>query len=205
MYQRLADIDQGYRLIGENLLNPRDWFVPLFLLRTHSSYLGGGHLALAGQVPESYMLIRGCLENAAYAFYFHRNPDSHQRWLRRHDSPKTKRAVEEEFRIRALLRVLRGRDQKLGEAATLLYERTIDFGAHPNERAVTQMLRLTETEAQRRFDMRYLIGHGEAMQLCLKTAAQAGICGLKVFEYVFPERYALLGLSDRLRTLQEGL
>jgi hypothetical protein len=45
-YRRLADIDKGYRLIGENLLNPPDWFVSLFLLRTHSSYLGGTHLAL---------------------------------------------------------------------------------------------------------------------------------------------------------------
>ena len=50
--------------------------------------------------------------------------------------------------------------------------------------------------------------HDRARQgddLCLKTAAQAGVCGLKVFEYVFPERYALLGLTDQIRNLQGEL
>lgn len=202
-YERLAAIDKGYRLIGENLLNPPDWFVALFLLRTHSSYLGGAHLALAGQLPESYMLLRGCVENAVYAFYFHKNPDSHERWLRRHDNPKAKKVVEHEFKIRALLRLLSKHDEKLGNAASMLYERSIDYGGHPNERAVTQMLKLTKNEAQRRFDLNYLTGHIRAMDLCLKTAAQAGVCGL--FEYVFPERYALLGLTDQIRNLQGGL
>jgi hypothetical protein len=204
-YERLTSIDKGYRLIGENLLNPPDWFVALFLLRTHSSYLGGAHLALAGQLPESYMLLRGCVENAVYAFYFHKNPNSHERWLRRHENPKAKKIVEDEFRIRALLRLLSKHDEKLANAATALYERTIDFGGHPNERAVTQMLKLTENEAHRRFDLNYLAGHTRGMDLCLKTAAQAGVCGLKVFEYVFPERYALLGLSAHIRKLQDGL
>jgi hypothetical protein len=158
-YQRLARIDTGLRLIGENLNNAEDWFVCLFLLRTHSSYLGAAHLALGGQLPESYMLQRGCLENAVYAFYFHRTPDSHERWLRRHDSPRTKKVAEEEFRIRALLRLLRAHDEKLGTVAARLYERTIDYGGHPNERAVTQMLILNRAERTRHFNLHYLTGH----------------------------------------------
>jgi hypothetical protein len=43
------------------------------------------------------------------------------------------------------------------------------------------------------------------MDLSLKTAAQAGVLGLKIFETVFPERYALLGLTETLRELQDGL
>ena len=122
-YQRLADIDAGFRMIGENLKNPPDWFVALFLLRAHSSYLGAAHLALAGQLPEAYMLLRGCIENAVYAFYFHRIPDSHDRWLRRHDSDTAKKTVQDEFRIRALLRLLKKHDPRLGQIADELYER----------------------------------------------------------------------------------
>jgi len=202
-YRRLSDVDKGFRLIGENLLNPPDWFICLFLLRTHSSYLGGAHLALAGQLPECYMLLRGSLESAVYAFYFHHNPRSHERWLRRHDSPQTKKIVRDEFQIAALLRLLIKHDEKLGTIASTLYERTIDFGGHPNERAVTQMLKLTKKE--RRIDVNYLTGHTSGMDLALKSVAQVGVCGLKIFRYAFPERYDLLGLTDRLRQLEADL
>jgi hypothetical protein len=204
-YQRLSDIDAGFRLIGENLHEPQDWFVALFLLRTHSSYLGATHLALAGQLPESYMLLRGALENAVYGFYFYKTPDSHERWLRRHDSPQSRKVVEGEFRIRALLRLLRSRDEKLGTIATELYERTIDFGAHPNERALTQILKHTSNQTAHRMDLTYLSGHTSAMDLCLKSTAQVVACGLRVFAHVYPERYNLLGLTDRLPVLEAGL
>jgi hypothetical protein len=204
-YRRLADIDAGFRLIGENLKNPDDWFVPLFLLRAHSSFLGAAHLALAGQLPEAYMLLRGSIENAVYAFYFHKTPDSHERWLRRHDSDKTKRIVQGEFRIRALLRLLSKHDETLGSIADQLYERAIDFGGHPNERALSQVLKLSETEADRLLHVNYLSGHTVAFQSCLKSTAQVGVLVLKVFQKVFPERYDLLGLSERLKELQQNL
>jgi hypothetical protein len=204
-YQRLATIDAAFRLIGENLKNPPDWFVALFLLRAHSSFLGGAHLALAGQLPEAYMLLRGSLENAAYSFYFSQVPESHERWLRRHDSSAAKQVVQDEFRIRALLKLLKKRDETLGKIATTLYERTIDFGAHPNERGLIQMLTMSETDRERQLQVRYLTGHSSAMDLCLKTSAQVGVCVLKVFQYVFRERYDLLGLSDRLKVLEQGL
>jgi hypothetical protein len=204
-YRRLAEIDKGFRLIGENLTNPPDWFVSLFLLRTHSSYLGGAHLALAGQLPESYMLLRGSLENAVYGFYFHLTPDSHERWLRRHDSPQTQKVVQDEFRIRALLRLLKTHDQKLGQVVTTLYEQTIDYGGHPNERAVTQMVKLTQNEGERRIDMNYLTGHTSGMDLALKSAMRVGVCGLKIFRHEYPERYDLIGLTERLGELEQDL
>jgi hypothetical protein len=205
-YQRLADIDAGFRLIGENLHEPRDWFVALFLPRTHSSYLAAAHLALAGQLPESYMLLRGSLENAIYAFYFEKTPDSHMRWLRRHDSEKTKKAVQEEFAIRALMRLLTRHDEKLGGIAKTLYEHTIDYGGHPNERGLTQTLKHSQPSARtRRLDVSYLTGHNRAMDLCLKSTARVGACGLRVFAHIYPERYSLLGLTERLPAFEKGL
>jgi hypothetical protein len=34
---------------------------------------------------------------------------------------------------------------------------------------------------------------------------QVGVCGLKTFRYVFPERYDLIGLTEKLRELEKGL
>ena len=64
----LSDVNDAFYRVAEHLTHPPDWFVALFLLRAHSSYLGGAQLALAGQLPEAYTLLRGCLENALYAF-----------------------------------------------------------------------------------------------------------------------------------------
>jgi len=66
-------------------------------------------------------------------------------------------------------------------------------------------LKLSKKDAERQFQVNYLSGHTTGMDLCLRTAAQVGVCALKTFKLVFPERYDLLGLSDRLRLLESGL
>lgn len=204
-YRRLAEIDAAFRLIADNLTNPGDWFVPLFLLRAHASYLGGVHLALAGQVPEAYMLLRGSVENAVYGFYFHHTPDSQERWLRRHDSDRAKKVVRDEFRIAALLVLLKKHDERLGYVAQTLYDGAIDLGGHPNERGLLQMLKLSKDEASRQIDLQYLTGHTPAMDICLSTAARVGVVVLRVFQHVFQQRYDLLGLSARLAELEQRL
>ncbi len=70
---------------------------------------------------------------------------------------------------------------------------------------MTQVLRLSKTEAERELRVDYLTGHTLGMELALRTAAQVGIVALKVFERVFPEPYALIGLSERISQLQQGM
>ena len=82
---------------------------------------------------------------------------------------------------------------------------SIDFGAHPNERALSQVLKLSKGEGERRLDVNYLSGYTTGMELCLTSTAQVGVFALKTFQHVFRERYDLLGLSARLTTLQTGL
>jgi hypothetical protein len=113
-YQRLAEIDRTYQLICHSLLDPPSWFVSIFLLRAHSSYLAAAHLARAGQLPETYMLLRGCLENAVYGFYFHHKPESHERWLRRHENAKAGKIMRDEFKIARMLRLLTEHDSECG-------------------------------------------------------------------------------------------
>jgi hypothetical protein len=203
-YRLLSDVDAGFKLIAENLTNPPDWFVVIFLLRAHSSFLGAAHLSLSGQLPEAYMLLRGSLENAVYGLYFHLKPKSYEPWLRRHDSLAAAKAVRAEFKIAAMLRLIGKIDPPLGSVAQTLYEHTIDFGAHPNERGVTQMLRMTKGE-QRRIDLSYLSGHNPPMKLCLRRVAQGGVCDLKLFRHALRERFDLIGLSEQISRLENGL
>jgi hypothetical protein len=53
--------------------------------------------------------------------------------------------VKSEFTIRNLFDTLRGCDTSEARIAAELYERCIDHGAHPNERALTQSLKTQTT------------------------------------------------------------
>jgi hypothetical protein len=207
VFQRFSEIDRTYRTVIENLKNPPDWFVAMFILRTHSSFLGAAHLALAGQLPEAYMLMRGCLENAIYGFYFHLEPASHERWLRRHDSDDARKIVRREFEIARMIKRLHERDEPLGTVVKVLYERTIDNGAHPNERGLLQMVRIGKPEQpkEHRIEIRYLTANNSASMVCLKSTAQVGVSGLKVFRHFLPERYEFLGVNENIDALQRDL
>src|SRR5712691_11655393 len=62
-YNRLREIHLLYHDLVNNLHNTPDWFSAFFVMRAHASYLGSVRLALSGQVPETYIVLRGCLEN----------------------------------------------------------------------------------------------------------------------------------------------
>jgi hypothetical protein len=94
---------------------------------------------------------------------------------------------------------------KLGTVASELYERTIDYGAHPNAWALLTNLTKKKDDGSIKFELNYLTGKSPALALCLKTNARVGVCSLMVFKIVFKERFDLLGISDNLQKLRRGL
>jgi hypothetical protein len=142
---RLSDIDLVYRKAIDGLNHSEDWFSGFFVVRAHSNFLAACRLCWSGQVPESYALLRSCLENALYGLYLARNPESCETWLRRHDDAATKMKVKDEFKVGTLLNLAAALDTTEGAVARVLYERTIDSGAHPNELALMQTLQINES------------------------------------------------------------
>lgn len=197
-YTKLREIDSIFRKLNDSLNNTRDWFAAFFMLRAHSAFLAACHLGMAGQAAEAYALSRLSMENALYGFYLARNPGSAKTWLRRHDSAEAKRRVREEFKVRSLLDTLKAEASKEASLAEQLYERCIDYGGHPNERALTQSLTQEEKETAISFEITYLSADPTVTCPCLKTAAQVGAVVLVIFRLVYKERFDITGLSDRL-------
>jgi hypothetical protein len=138
--------------------------------------------------------------------FISQRPELAELWLRRHDDQASRKAVAQEFRIGTIFGVLEGRDRNAAAIARTLYERTIDFGGHPNERALSQVLRMERGDADVRFEHRYLMtGEEVAFGVCLKTTATIGVCALDLFRLVYQERMMILGLTDKLTRLKEGL
>lgn len=202
---KLVAIDALYRRLQENLYNTKDWFSAFFLLRTHSNYLAAVRLAAAGQHPETFALLRSCLETALYGVYLARKPLSRELWLRRSDSDDTKRAVRNEFQWGKMLPELAALDRHEAEIAQALYERCIDFGAHPNEQALMQSLQINERAADVEFKVVYAGGEPGQFEHSLKSSAQVGVCAFSMFREIYRERCDLMGLTGQLRQAKVGL
>src|SRR5574341_521598 len=204
-YNKLTEVDNVFRELINNLNNTKDWFTALFVLRAHSSFLAGSHLGMSGQAPESYAMLRLCMENGLYGLHIHKNPETCEIWLKRHDSAEAKRRVQNEFTIKRLFETITACDRKEAKLAKDLYDWCIDFGGHPNESAFTQSLKMDEGHKVVKFDIIYLTGDEITLRCSLKIAAQVGASVLGIFKIVFKERYDITGLTNKLYKARHGL
>jgi len=204
-YQKLADVDAAFVLICSNLNDPSDVFPPFFLLRAHSAFRAAVGLALAAQPPEAFMVMRGCLESALYGLYVARNPAMSEVWWAREDSEESRRAVKKEFTVANMWRCLKETDEKLQGQASLLYERSIGMGGHPNAAAFATALTTERGDSGIRFKLDYLNADPQMLTGTAKSVAQVGVTALEIFRHAFTQRYESLGLTLTLQRLREGL
>jgi hypothetical protein len=87
----------------------------------------------------------------------------------------------------------------------MLYDRTIQYGGHPNEKTVTQNLRLGIAPEQTDIEQMYLQGNSDILDHWIYTANQIGICVLRIFEHVHHERFKKLNVKARTEPLAQGL
>jgi hypothetical protein len=160
---------------------------------------------MSGQSSPAFMVMRGCLESSLYGLYFNRQPETFDIWLRRHDDEEHRRRVKTEFTVRRLKDCLERIDPATSAVAARLYEKTIDFGGHPNVAALATAFRTTRAEGRRQFKVIYLTMDTEIIRGTLKSVTQTGVCSLLIFRNIFPERFDLLGITDTFRELRERL
>jgi hypothetical protein len=202
-FSALERIDALFNKFSSNLLNPSSFYEPFLFIRAHSSYRGAVRLSTSGQLPEGYSILRGCLEYALYGFYFSKYPARIQTWIERDESAAGKRKARNELTFGRMLSELEQSNTETGKVARLLYERTIDAGAHPNRKTITLAMERRETEDSVFFSIAQLNTAHEPLLLSLKTSVQVGLCTLKIFKLVFPERFDILGISDAVEKISQ--
>jgi hypothetical protein len=202
-FARLQRIDRVFVTFSSNLLNTSTFYEPLLFVRAHSSYRGAVRLAMSGQIPEAFSLIRGTLEYALYGFHLNVCPEDVSTWLARDDTDIGKKNARRNLTPSKMLSELETHDSNLGKAAKHLYELSIDTGAHPNRKTITLAMDLEETDERMTLNLAQLNVSTPALTLVLKTSVQVGVCALNIFKLVFPERFELLRISDELLNLAE--
>ena len=89
-------------------------------------------------------------------------------------------------------------------AYNALYDRVIQFGAHPNEKSISGSMKLDVTDAQTLLQQVYLQGDGHQLDHWILTANQVGVCALKIFEKVHAKRFSDLGVGPKIDALAAG-
>jgi hypothetical protein len=179
-------------------------FVPAFLcMRAFSAYRASAMVGLC--LPtDGYALQRSCLENAGYARLIADDSTLSESWLRRDDGEDSRKLIRRTFTQTAIRDSIAAKDTKLSEIYQALYERSIDFGAHPNEKAVTSSL-VKDSLKTKAIQFKLLMGDGPALDHSLRSAAQVGVCALKVFGTIFKTQFDNEGFSLLTEQAAQGL
>jgi hypothetical protein len=204
-YGVICEVDLCFVKITENLTHPKNLLGAVLLVRSHAAFRAACGTAMGTQLPETFVLLRSCLEYAAYGLHVNANPTLGETWLKRHDDADALKAMKKAFQGVEVEQTIVQTDTELGRIYKALYERTIDFGGHPNLRGVLSNMLMEESAEKRQLQPIYLHANETTVLHALKTTAQIGLCSLFLFQHVFPERFLLLQLRPKLTELRSRL
>lgn len=151
------------------------------------------------------MLCRTMLEYAAYAVHIHRNPSLALVWLNRHNDDASLKAQKSAFQHISVSASVTAANRHAGKRFEDLYQRTIDFGAHPNERSVTGNTKVLKETGKR--TMLAIMQHGDGVELdtALLTTARCGLVSMEMLQVVFNARFEILGVNAAMLELRKDL
>jgi hypothetical protein len=163
-------------------------------------------LAFAGQVVEIYPVLRVVLEFSAYCLIVHDKPALSKIFVDRHDGQSNLDAHKKEFNSSAARKAAKRHDTKLATIYSDLYQRTIDFGGHPNPINIYASADFFDRNGERRMKTTAISDDPLLLKAAFKFTGQCGLAALHVLEKAYKERFEALGITkDMLAFVVSGL
>lgn len=194
----LIAIDSLFDRLLHGAKDPKPMMPAMFLLRAHSAYRTAVSMVMGGQLYEAQAILRLCLEHASYGFFIGGDQARWTRWMKRNDSNTTKDKVRKEFQHGAIMRELKKKDPGIARNFEYLYERLIDFGAHPNESGFSMSTLMSRNRNETHISAVYLHGEGVPLNFAVKTTAQVALCVMQIAYLIYPVRMDLSGIRHDL-------
>jgi len=201
-YPLLVLIDSSFQQAVSSLINSPELYEGFLLMRCHAAFRAASLLSMAGQNTETFPVIRSCLENALYALHINKYPGNDDVWMHRHRGDEALKKAKKTFGYTSVYKTFEKIDPETAKVADMLYQRAIDFGAHPNERATTGSMTIKIDGKTRYFTQDYLSGGTQEHQHSLKTSAQVGLCALIIFQIIFPEIFREGHITEAIETMK---
>lgn len=211
LYTLLQRVHALFKRVAEAVEHDsrEELLIPRFIMpRTLSSFLAAIRLIMSGQISESYPVLRVALEQAWYALYIAKDPQPPARteiWLRRNEDEASKLKCKNEFTVANVRSTHASLDTVTSRQLHQLYETLIDFGGHPNQRGVLTAMSMSETEQETNWQVGLLAPKKVPLVAALKTTVEVAIGTFKVFQLIFPERFAIMGLDEEINSLVREL
>jgi len=211
IYALLVKTNAAFALSNEAVENDSSevLLIPRWLLvRVRSSFLAACRLTMSGQFVEAFPVLRAAIEQAWYAFHIAEDPQSTARaeiWLKRGHSEKDTNKAKEEFSVGRVRRTHEAADAETATQLYWLYKQMIEFGAHPNQLGTFAAMTETNGDSHVQYDIGILHPKPLPVLMTLRLAVAVAIGALKLFERIFPERFAIVGLPDRIAELVQEL
>jgi hypothetical protein len=138
-------------------------------------------MALAGQVVEVFPILRSVLECAGYCLLLCEMPELQRVSIFQRASDAKKKTQKGAFTIKTVREIVVRHDARLAVLYVDLYQRTFDFGAHPNPHAVfSAMVPLGEEDGQAGLMTMALCNKPKILVHAFKSTKQVGLAALHV-------------------------
>jgi hypothetical protein len=203
-YNIIERIDQCFVRVGMNLVKLQSPLTGAFLLRSQYAFKTAAGMALAGQVVENFVMQRSVLEYAGYCLLIFDTPSLEGVFLGRHaPNSKAMKTQKEAFNIGTVKVALRRCDTRLADIFVEDYERSINFGAHPNPHAALSAIVPDERDGLNSLTVLAISNEPKIIVHALKCTAQVGLTALCVLQHVFKAKFELLGIRQEIDALKK--
>jgi hypothetical protein len=199
----LGSVNAVFVLSSDFLANS-DGLLILFMARAHSAFVGAVRMAASGQLAETFMLLRGLIENGLYAVHIKSDATRGRIWMDRHRTAEGERRVRSEFKFRRVLGTVQAINSDLGRIVHVLYDRCLDLGAHPNERGHFASAEFQDPD-DAQFKAFLFTPDPKKIHFLLRSCGEVGVVALRLFLLVFEERLRLTPVPENVSELHEAL
>lgn len=200
-YAIIERIDDYFARAGSNLVNPTPMMTGALFLRCHYAFKTAAGMAFAGQAAEVFSVLRSVLEYAGYCLVIWETPTLEGVFVLRHAGDLEMREQKKAFQGKGVTEAIARQDANLANCYSDMYQRTIDFGAHPNPHATFSTMSMEQSGGQTTTNVLALTSEPRIIAHALKSTAQIGLTALHVLECVFRPKFELLGIRRDMDAL----
>lgn len=201
-YEILRELDALFLFAAERLRNPTPAITGTLYLRAFYAYRAAAGLALAGQVVEAFAIMRVALESAGYCLRVAKDPSLEEVLISRHAGAAEMKKQKTAFKMENVIASIAKSDGKLAQVFKDFYQRTIDFGGHPNQHALFAPMDMVERDGEVMLTSFAFAVDEINLRHAIRSTAQVGLTSLHVLQHVFTAKFELLGIRERLAVLR---
>lgn len=200
-YGLMQRVNDCFSAAGKGLVNPKPTMTGPLFLRAQYAYKTAAGMALAGQVVEAFVMQRSCLEYSGYALLMFKHPELEDVFLSRHFDADHMKSQKQKFQIREIKAAIDLFCPRLAEIFLQFYDRSIDFGAHPNPSGVISATQWERSDAEATILTVALSNDERLLKHAMKSTAQVGLAALLIFQYIFEALFKDLGVDREIESL----